>query len=257
MWISRYVCLFTIYSFFGWIYECIFCTSRDKAWQNRGFLFGPVCPIYGTGAVAISLIAHMVEKRGVDFPVWQVFLIAVLGSAVLEYVTSWVLETAFHAMWWDYSDMPFNIKGRISLFTSLGFGLAGLLVVYIIAPYTEMHMNKVAPLTTELLSLCAIALFAADLTLTVTLLLHFDRVVLRFEDSFNRNMESLVKNTMERSSFIKEGITTTPKAIYDRINSMSGFVKTAVGRIHRFRYVDKNKADERNGLLSMIKRKRK
>ena len=56
MWLSRYVCLFFIYSVLGWFYECTYCTIRTKKWENRGFLFGPICPIYGCGAVTVSLI---------------------------------------------------------------------------------------------------------------------------------------------------------------------------------------------------------
>ena len=56
MWISRYVCLFMIYSFMGWVYETLFCTIKEGRWEDRGFLYGPGCPIYGTGAVTISVL---------------------------------------------------------------------------------------------------------------------------------------------------------------------------------------------------------
>ena len=81
MWISRYFVYFVIFSFFGWIYESIYCTIKSKRWENRGFLYGPLCPIYGAGGVGITAI-------------------------VLEYGTSWTLEKLFHAYWWDYSEMP-------------------------------------------------------------------------------------------------------------------------------------------------------
>ena len=104
MWVSRYVFLFMIYSFMGWVYETMFCTIKGGKWENRGFLYGPGCPIYGIGAVTISVIMQLTVGNGIALRAWQVFLISVLGSAVLEYTTSWVLEKMFHAAWWDYSD---------------------------------------------------------------------------------------------------------------------------------------------------------
>ena len=60
MWVSRYVCLFMIYSFMGWVYETMFCTIKEGRWMNRGFLYGPGCPIYGVGAVTISVLMHFI-----------------------------------------------------------------------------------------------------------------------------------------------------------------------------------------------------
>jgi len=257
MWISRYICLFMIYSFMGWVFECVYCVIKEGRWENRGFLFGPACPIYGTGAVAISVLDGRAQSLGFTLQAWQIFLIAVLGSAILEYLTSWTLEKLFHAIWWDYSNLPLNLHGRISFFTSMGFGAAGILIVYVIAPYTENVMSRLTPIGAEFLALCAISIFVADLTLTVTLLLHFDRLVIRIEDTFNKNMDALVKTTVEKSNTIKQGITARQKAMYDRLNTMNRFVRTTVGRIHTFRYTDQDKAETTNGWLSLIKKYKK
>ena len=253
MWISRYVCLFMIYSFLGWIYESIYCTIMEQKWQNRGFLFGPSCPIYGTGAVAISIIISLTRGADAEIQAWQIFIISFIGSAFLEYLTSWSLEKFFHAVWWDYSRMPFNIHGRISLFTSLGFGFAGLLIIYYIAPFTEHIVNSIMPIATEALALFFIFVFAVDLTLTVTALLHFDRFVTHLENTFNQNMEMIVDNTKRRSIRIKQGIIDKGHAINGRVNSMSGYVKGAASRIAFFRYVDKEKEKTGNRILSLIR----
>ena len=89
MWFSKYFVYFVIYSVMGWIYESIFCTIKNGKWQNRGFLYGPVCPIYGVGATAMMFIMDQAETHGLsDIAWWQIFLIAFLGSVVLEYATS-------------------------------------------------------------------------------------------------------------------------------------------------------------------------
>ena len=160
-----------IYSLIGWVYESIYCTVKSGKWENRGFLYGPACPIYGTGAVAISILITLTAGADVSFEPWQIFLISVAGSAVLEYITSWALEKTFHALWWDYSYLPFNLNGRISLFTSLGFGGAGLIIVYYLAPATETLMSILSPLATEILALLLVVAFTVDMTLTVTALL--------------------------------------------------------------------------------------
>jgi uncharacterized membrane protein len=77
----------------GWIYESIYCTIRAKKWENRGFLYGPLCPIYGAGGVAITAIADLISAHtDATFTWWQIFLVAFFGSIVLEYGTSWALE---------------------------------------------------------------------------------------------------------------------------------------------------------------------
>lgn len=252
MWISRYVCLFIIYSFMGWVYETIFCTIKGGKWENRGFLYGPICPIYGTGSIAISAIMKLTIESQIELIWWQIFLISVVGSAVLEYVTSWALEKLFHAIWWDYSNLPLNLQGRISLFTSLGFGLGGLLIVYIIAPYTVNCVEFIPSLIMELLALCFVFLFAVDLTLTVTALHHFDRMVVRMEDRFNHRMETIVDTTVQQSALIKERIVDNGNLINERLNSLSSFMKGTVRRVYSFR--DKNEKQEtvKNDLLLKI-----
>ena len=254
-----------IYSCLGWIYESLYCTVKDGKWENRGFLYGPACPIYGVGAVAISVIMSLAGGDTVKLEAWQVFVISVLGSAVLEYVTSWVLEKLFHAVWWDYSDLPLNLHGRISLLTSLGFGCGGLLVVYVIAPFTEDKVSYLSPLAMEILALFLTALFSADLTLTVSALLSFDKMVLRAEDTFNKNMEQLVEttvqkkdqlveSTVQKKEQIKQGIISRQRDLARLNDNLSSFAKGTVRRIRTFRYDNKIREKAGNSILSLIKR---
>ena len=76
--VSHYFNLFMLFSFIGWVYECTYCTVREKRWQNRGFLFGPICPIYGIAVVGALILFQMVPAATgeVPFPLWQVFLIS-------------------------------------------------------------------------------------------------------------------------------------------------------------------------------------
>ena len=231
MCVSKYVCLFLIYSFLGWIFESAFCTIKSGKWENRGFLYGPIVPIYGTGAVAISLIVRLSVGRGVVLSPALIYIISVIGSAILEYATSWILEKLFHALWWDYSKLPLNIHGRVSLFTSLGFGFGGLLIVYVIVPFFEGLIGNIPSAVVELLSLCMIFILAVDITLTVTALHHFDQIVVRADDSFNQSISYIVDGTVQRTNHVKQGIIAKKTAITDQFNIMSEFAKKAIHRV--------------------------
>ncbi len=190
--VAQYFDYFVIFSFFGWVYECIYCTIREKHWQNRGFLFGPICPIYGSGVVAALTVFRLLPlpAGGAEYPVWMIFLICAAGSAVMEYGTSLVLEHYFHAVWWDYSEMPLNLHGRICLPASCGFGAAGILVVKFVMPFLERLPSDAHPLENEILSLVFAGILGMDLALTVASL---TRIVERLDDmeqGFNLRMEA-------------------------------------------------------------------
>ena len=120
---------FFIYSVLGWIVETLYCRSKDGKWTNRGFLFGPYCPIYGFGAlIVIYSLGFFISS-----PI-QVFILAMIATAILEYLTSFILEKIFNAKWWDYSNMKFNINGRICLLNTLEFGILSLIIIYGIHP---------------------------------------------------------------------------------------------------------------------------
>ncbi len=226
MWISRLVCLFVIYSFFGWVYESIYCTMKNGHWENRGFLYGPCCPIYGVGAILISFFAVYIPGEAPSNG-GMIFTIAFFGSMVLEYTTSLVLELLFHAVWWDYSDLPLNIKGRTSVLTSIGFGFAGILVVNRIAPAVESAVDGMSMIVIEAVSLLFVAVFAADLALTVSALTNFGRIVTSMEDAFNERMESIVVTAQKKTDSMRHFIA---------LESMGEMRKLALKRVTDFRY---------------------
>ena len=102
-----YFLYFIIYSFLGWLYESILCSITGKKLVNRGFLNGPVCPVYGFGALLIVLVFY-----GKETSLLPLFLSSMVLTSVVEYFTAVLLEKLFHARWWDYSGRPFNIHGR-------------------------------------------------------------------------------------------------------------------------------------------------
>lgn len=217
--IAQYVVEFFAFSFVGWVYECTYCTFRTGRWQNRGFLFGPICPIYGAGAVAAVVIFGLLPTFSADTPLYQVFLISCAGSAVLEFATSWVLEKFFHAVWWDYSNIPLNIQGRICLPATLGFGVAGVVIVRYILPWLSTLHLEGHPVRNEILSLAFVFLMGADLAITVDTLIKLVSRMEKAQQSFNEKMQAGVDRTKAGVQLLKEGPAAVGQAARQGIDS--------------------------------------
>ena len=127
--IAQYFLLFMIYSVAGWILEVTCKLIEYKRFINRGFLIGPYCPIYGWGAIFITILLHRYTDDWI-----ALFFMSVITCGILEYLTSYVMEKLFHARWWDYSRRKYNINGRVCLETLIPFGILGLAVMYVTNP---------------------------------------------------------------------------------------------------------------------------
>lgn len=204
--VCKYFILFIEFSILGWIWESIYCAFAHKKWCNRGFLFGPLCPIYGTACImGVALLEYLEAHNIPMLDWWKIFLLSVVVSAVLEYIISYTLEELFHARWWDYSDVPLNINGRVSLPTACGFGLGGLLVMYVIAPFSIDVMNNMNPVLAEIGALALMAVLGSDLTLTINHLTDFLKELEQFDESFQSHMTELVDDMVERRSASSRG----------------------------------------------------
>ena len=140
--------LFIIYSFLGWLVEVINCSVVEKKLVNRGFLISPICPIYGCGALLITLVLNNYKNNW-----FVVFGMAVILCGLLEYFTSWLMEKIFHARWWDYSKNKFNINGRICLETMVPFGILGLVIIYILNPFFYNILHLIPTNIAEIISI--------------------------------------------------------------------------------------------------------
>ena len=128
----QWMLFFYIYCFFGWIIESIYVSVCTGNWVNRGFMRGPVIPIYGTGAV-IVLFAVIPFRTS---PI-LVFIVGTVAASILEFVTGFVMERIYKVRYWDYSDKPFNLCGYICLFNSLCWGVLSILLIYLVHSWVE------------------------------------------------------------------------------------------------------------------------
>ena len=143
--IKIYFLLFIIYSILGWIMEVISSLINLKKFVNRGFLLGPYCPIYGCGAILITILLN----KYMNDPL-TLFIMAILLCGILEYFTSYFMEKLFHLRWWDYSKKKFNLNGRVCLETIIPFGILGTIIMYIGNPF---FLNKLTSLSSNTLTM--------------------------------------------------------------------------------------------------------
>ena len=135
---DKLIMYFLIYSFLGWILESFYAVLVLGHFVKRGFLFGPICPIYGFGAVIFILIFDGLKGHNV-----KKFFISMIVFSIFEFVASWILEMIFHLRWWDYSDAMFNIQGRICLNFSIVWGIAGVVFSNFLHPFIEKNVEKI------------------------------------------------------------------------------------------------------------------
>lgn len=131
--------LFLIYSFIGWLVEIFITLVMERKFINRGFLIGPLVPIWGIGAILITLILRPQDS------LFNLVISSAFIGTFLEYVVNCLMEKLFKVRWWDYSQLPFNINGRVCLASSCIFGIGGLLVIKIINPFLFNIFAKVNP----------------------------------------------------------------------------------------------------------------
>ncbi len=156
--------LLIIYSILGWCGEMIYCSAgQRKLCEKRGFLNGPVCPIYGHGALVVLLCLH----GGCKNPLLTFLLGAVLTSLV-EYITSFAMEKLFHMRWWDYSQYKFHLNGRVCLLNSTLFGLASVFLCHFANPPISAWLaGLLASGAAVPLSLILLAVYLTDIVLSV------------------------------------------------------------------------------------------
>lgn len=191
--VKVYFLLFLIYSFLGWCMEvCCSLVERHK-FVNRGFLLGPYCPIYGCGAILITLLLNYF----IDKPV-LLFIMAILLCGILEYITSFFMEKIFHLRWWDYSNKKFNINGRVCLNTIIPFGILGMVIMYLTNPFFLDKLNMLSTTSLNIIFYILLVIYVADIIISLT-------TIFRIRNTTTRvNKENKEDNTEEITKKVRE-----------------------------------------------------
>ncbi len=160
--------LFLVYSFIGWVMETCYCWICTKKFVNRGFLIGPVLPIYGTGGVLV----YVLLKRYLDMPL-VLFIMSIIICSLLEYFTSYYMEKLFKTRWWDYSNRKFNINGRVCLFNMICFGILSLVIMYGVNPFLLDTIHKIDPMVLKTVVSILMTIFLIDLGISTKIIYNF------------------------------------------------------------------------------------
>ncbi len=218
--ILHIVLLFFIYSFLGWCMEVILKYIQFHRFINRGFYAGPICPIYGSGALLITLAFHFLPPP--ESGIGTTFALSLVLCGALEYFTSYFMEKRFHTRWWDYSRKPMNLHGRIWIGNLLLFGLGGVMIIHVLNP---VFLSWLAGFSLRAKAIAAgiiLAVFAADFVLT-----HFIMKLVKTgvensradsTEELNREIRMLLSN---RNVFYRRFADAYPDVIYrtERIKS--------------------------------------
>lgn len=196
--IREYFLLFIIYSFIGWFMELIYVGIIDKKITNRGFLIGPICPIYGVGCVLIIILLSDFKSHPLGL-----FTLAIVIASILEYFTSYFMEKMFKARWWNYTQNKFNINGRICLETMVPFGLIACLVMYIVNPFIIEKLNQVPNIVLNIISIIFLILFIIDEVVSFNIINHYKKTVKKVSQEDNtEDINQYVKNKLLSKSVL-------------------------------------------------------
>lgn len=176
--LSQWLIFFFIYSFIGWVWESCYVSVRKRHWVNRGFLHGPMLPIYGSGAVVI-----LVSTIGVREHPWLIFIFGLVAATALEYVTGAVMERMFHVRYWDYSNQKLNVHGYICASSSLCWGVFSVLLVRFVHVPIERVVLGVPLLASDIVAMVLTVAASVDLTQSFNEAMDFKRVLSQLEES--------------------------------------------------------------------------
>lgn len=208
---------FFIYSVLGWLCESIYCSITQSKIINSGFMYGPYCPIYGFGGLLVVVVLTPFLNQPVI-----VFLLGMVMTTTLEYTTSYLMEKAFNAKWWDYSHMKFNINGRVCLLFAIFFGIMGLFATYVIHPYVQKLINIIPQNHLTIIVIGIVILLIIDYISTLYTVLSLENKLFQIKELAERiksekinqfnNLEVIKQLEELKSSTILKG-----NAYYERI----------------------------------------
>lgn len=211
---------FLIYSFGGWVVEVIFHAVALGKVVNRGFLNGPVCPVYGFGVLAVFAMINTLQSSGYQMSDGMIFLFGIILATIVELIAGWLLDVCFHARWWDYSDKPLNFHGYICLEFSIIWGLAIVFVVKVFQKYVENHTLPHADSTFGWILLVILyCVYLADFIVTVAVIRGLNKKLTRLNKIrsdmrivSDKISDTVANTTIDTAQVIEEGKVQTALA---------------------------------------------
>lgn len=191
--------LFMVYSFFGWIIEMLVVAMQIGRFTDRGFLIGPYLPIFGIGAVLITLFLNKYSND-----IFVLFIMSAFLGALLEYVVSYILEKIFHARWWNYERDRFNLNGRVCLSTTIGFGILGVMLIMFFNPMLLAILENISPSVLNFVSIILAIIFVTDVVISFVIISKVKNVPGNIKKDNTEEMTSKVKKVLKEHSMLSK-----------------------------------------------------
>jgi len=210
--VISYFLLFIIYAFLGYICEVIYVFILTKKITNRGYLYGPLVPIYAFGAFLIILPLNEFNIGSFIMDKWYlVILYGFLSTTLLEYLTSFIMEKIFHMRWWDYSDKFLNINGRVCLRNSLLFTILVVLVVYVLNPFLNNIVSYIMniEILAYILFFVILATLITDIIFSTIKHINISKIIIKLNEMKDKALEK------------REEINTYFNNIKNKINNIN------------------------------------
>jgi uncharacterized membrane protein len=197
---DQWVLFFFFYCLCGWVWESCYVSIRQRRWVNRGFLHGPLLPIYGSGAILILLFTLPVRNHFV-----LLYLCGAAAATLLEYVTGAAMERLFKVRYWDYSKQKLNMNGYICLSSSIAWGFFSILLVKLLHPPIARLVLSIPTVFTAPLALALVAAFTVDTVQSVQAALDL-RAMLEKLTEENEELRRLARRVEIVSAFAEEDL---------------------------------------------------
>lgn len=195
--IEIYILLFFTYAILGWLMEVGCKLVETKKFINRGFLIGPYCPIYGWGAIIITLLLN----KYLPDPL-ALFIMSIVICSIIEYATSYFMEKIYHARWWDYSRRKYNINGRICLETMIPFGILGVLIMYFANPFFTGIYEKIPEIALTVICSFLVIVFLIDNIISSHIISTIKFEGIKAEKDNTKEITEKVKQILQSKSFL-------------------------------------------------------
>lgn len=191
------IILFFIYSFLGWLMEVILTLFEKHKFIDRGFLIGPICPIYGSGGIIIYTLLN----RYMNEPI-ILFFMSIIICSILEYFTSYIMEKIFKNRWWDYTDMKYNINGRICLEYAIPFGFGACFLMYGVNPIVSMLYSNVNIVIWKTIIIILLLLLLVDIIISFKIIINLKNISNSIRCDSTEAITKKVKEILTKKTFL-------------------------------------------------------
>lgn len=223
-----YFLLYFIYSIIGWFLEVGLAFYEHKKFVNRGFLIGPYCPIYGVGCLLLTiLLSKYINEPGV------IFAFSIFICATLEYLTSYLMEKIFKLRWWDYSNMKFNINGRICLETLIPFGIIGVLVVKYISPFLINTVNSINFNVLVIINIIILSILITDILISFNVVFNLKNVTRNLNKDSTEDIKKAIYKFIHNNIFMYNRIVKAFPNMKKIINEQKKRNKDIISKIKK------------------------